>query len=271
MSTTSANLSIAGLASGFDWQTMVSQLIAVESEPVTQLQTQDSTLQSKNSAYTQIGTDLTNLNTSIQALLDPSLFNARQASLSDATVATATADDTAPLGNYTFSFGQLATSAAQLGAANTALGLNATSDVSGLTLANAAFVSPITAGTFTVNGQAITVATTDTLQSVFAQINKATGGIVSGSYDPKTDTISLTSSDKSQIVLGSTTDTSNFLQAAKLYKTRYRKRYQHLGARGRATQCHSLDRKFEAPGQQRNERHRVTHDQWRDDQLRRRE
>ena len=82
-------------------------------------------------------------------------------------------------------------------------------------LANAGFANPVTAGTFTVNGKAITISTSDTLQSVFDQISTATGGAVTGSYNASTDEISLASS--SPIVLGSATDTSNFLQAAELY------------------------------------------------------
>ena len=60
-------------------------------------------------------------------------------------------------------------------------------------LSSAPFADPITAGTFTVNGQTITVAATDTLQSVFTQINTATGGAVTASYDPTTDEITLSS------------------------------------------------------------------------------
>ena len=84
------------------------------------------------------------------------------------------------------------------------------------TLSSAGFATPVTAGTFTVNGKTITIATSDTLQSVFDQINTATGGAVTGSYDSSTDEISLTSTGGA-IVLGSATDTSNFLQAAELF------------------------------------------------------
>lgn len=94
--------------------------------------------------------------------------------------------------------------------------LAATSDVSGVILGDAAFPTLLKAGTFTINGEQITVATTDTLDSVFQQIFAATGGDVAASYDPTTDRISLTSASSSEIVLGSATDTSNFLQATGL-------------------------------------------------------
>src|SRR5882724_1044947 len=212
---TNTNLALSGLASGFDWQSLVSQLIQVERSPETRLRTQQSTDQQKNSAYTSIGTQLGTLATSLKTLNDATLFNSRQTTLSDSTVATATAADSAALGSYTFNITQLATSAVQQGTLNGGKPLSATNDVSGLVLGNAGLASAISAGNFTVNGKSITIATTDTLQSVFTQISTATGGAVTGSYDPTTDTISLNSS--SPIVLGSATDSSNFLQAAKLY------------------------------------------------------
>ncbi len=86
--------------------------------------------------------------------------------------------------------------------------------MSGLTLSSAPFANAVTAGTFTVNGKQITISTSDTLQSVFQQISNATGGKVTAAYSAANDKITLSSS--SQIVLGSATDTSNFLQAAEL-------------------------------------------------------
>ncbi|MFO1511611.1 MAG: hypothetical protein U1F83_01645 [Verrucomicrobiota bacterium] len=66
----------------------------------------------------------------------------------------------------------------------------------------------------TVNGKQITINASDTLQTVFNNIQAATGGNVTGSYDSATDSITLSSA--SPIVVGSATDTSNFLQVARL-------------------------------------------------------
>jgi flagellar hook-associated protein 2 len=119
------------------------------------------------------------------------------------------------VGTYTFSVSQLATAAAQNGSKVSAQSISHHDDVSNVDLNSTAFADPITAGTFTVNGQTITVAATDTLQSVFDQINTATNGAVTASYDSTTDEITLSSS--SPITLGSSADTSNFLQATQLY------------------------------------------------------
>lgn len=211
----SSAVQLSGLASGIDWTSIINEMLTIAKAPEAQMQTQQTTDNNKNSAYQTIGKDLTTLQGDITTLSDPSFFDSRTTSTSDPSVATATAAESTPMGNFTFNVSQLATAASQLGTAVAAKPLSSTSDVSGVVLGTAGFATPITAGTFTVNGKTITVATTDTLQSVFDQINTATGGAVTASYDPSTDEISLTSS--SPIVLGSAADTSNFLQATELY------------------------------------------------------
>jgi flagellar hook-associated protein 2 len=88
--------------------------------------------------------------------------------------------------------------------------------VSAVTLATAGFAATVQAGTFTVNGRQVAIATTDTLQQVFDKIAAATNNDVAASYDPNSDRITLASVGGSEIVLGSATDTSNFLQVARL-------------------------------------------------------
>jgi flagellar hook-associated protein 2 len=214
-SSTSSSLAMAGLASGIDWTTIINDMVAAESTPVTQMQTQQTTVNSENTAYQTIGTDLANLQNDATTLSSASFFQSATTSSSDSTVATATAQAGTPLGTYTFSVTQLATASAQDGATVSAQPISSTNDVSTVALSNSGFADPITAGTFTVNGQTITIATSDTLQSVFNQISTATSGAVTASYNSSTDEITLASS--AAITLGSSADTSNFLQATQLY------------------------------------------------------
>ncbi|HEV7925012.1 MAG TPA: flagellar filament capping protein FliD, partial [Verrucomicrobiae bacterium] len=214
-SSSSTSLALAGLASGINWTAIINDEAAAASAPITQWQNQQTTINSENAAYHTIGTDLTNLQNDISALSSPSLFQSTTAASSDSTVATASTQSGTPVGTYSFLVSQLATAAAQDGSTVAAQPISATADVSNVDLNSPAFADPITAGSFTVNGQKITVATTDTLQSVFTQINTVTNGAVTASYDPTTDEISLTSA--APITLGSSADTSNFLQAAQLY------------------------------------------------------
>lgn len=210
-----ADLGISGLASGFDWRSLVDQLTEVERSPQTVLQRQQTSLDSINKAYDVVETYMTTLQGKVDALSEATLFESRKATSSDTDVATATADSGTSLGSYTFAISQLATSSVQQGGTDAGAALNSTSNVSSLVLSNAAFATPVTAGKFTVNGKQITVATTDTLQAVFTAISTATSGAVTGSYDPVTDKISLAGTGT--ITLGSSVDTSNFLTAAKLH------------------------------------------------------
>ena len=210
------DLSLSGLASGFDWKTLVDQLAQAERSPQTALRAEQSTLFQRNNAYTSIKTQLGILQSRVNTLKDGTIYESRTPTSSDSTVATTTASAGTPNGSYLFNFTQLATAAKRQGTANAGKALSTTADVSGVTLANAGFATAVTAGNFTVNGKQVSVATTDTLQQVFDKIATATGNTVTASYDPTGDKIALTASS-GEVTLGSATDTSNFLQVAKLY------------------------------------------------------
>ena len=214
-SSTSSSLALSGLASGLDWTSIVNELLTVERAPETQMKANQTTLEQKNSAYQGIGTQLASLAKDVATLSDPNFFDTRTTSVSNPAIASADAAAATPLGSYSFNVSQLASDAVQQGAPSMAKALSPTNNVSTLVLGSAGFATPVTAGTFTVNGQTVTIATSDTLQSVFDKISTATGNAVTGSYNASTDEISLNST--SPIVLGSATDSSNFLQAAQLY------------------------------------------------------
>ena len=161
------DLRLTGLASGFDWESLVSQLTELERAPQKRLLAEQDILQQRNNAYSSIVTELTVLQTRVDALTNTSLFDSRATQVGDATLASATAATGTAVGHYTFTTTQLATASVQQGTANAGAGLNATDDVSGLVLSNAAFASTITAGTFTVNGRQVSVDTSDTLQALF--------------------------------------------------------------------------------------------------------
>jgi flagellar hook-associated protein 2 len=172
-------------------------------------------LQTQNTALGSIISALQKVQTDVTALQQDSLYDASSTTVGDPTILSATSANGTAAGTYTFDISQLASASIQNGTANISGALNATNDVSGLVLADANFSQPVTAGTITVNGQQIAITTGETLQDVFSAINTATNGAVTGSYDSGTDTIKLASS--SPITLGSTNDTSNFLQVAQLY------------------------------------------------------
>ena len=215
-----SGIQISGLVanSPFDWKSVVDQLIAADSVPVTNLQKQQTQNSSQIAALGQLQTDLSALQSSLQAIRAGNLFSKRVVSTDTSNSTwTSTSSDGATLGAYTFAVSQLASQAQTQGKTGVGAGLSATSTVSGLTLANLNTASAVTAGTFTVNGQPVTIATTDSLQAVFTAIATATGGDVTAAYNPATDKVSLTSAGGNPIVLGAANDTSNFGSVMKLY------------------------------------------------------
>ncbi|MBL9128051.1 MAG: flagellar filament capping protein FliD [Verrucomicrobiales bacterium] len=186
----------------------------IERLPQRRLLAEQNTLEERSTAYGAISTQLGVLKNKLSALQAPGLFSGRTASVADETVATASASAGAVQGTYTFAFTQLASAAKIQGTTNAGSPLSTTSNVSGVAVSSAAFSTPITAGTFTVNGAQVTIATTDTLADVFGKISTATGGTVTATYLPASDKIRLAGS--STLTLGSATDTSNFLEVAKL-------------------------------------------------------
>lgn len=207
-------LGLSGLVSGLDWKTLVDSLADAERTPQTRLRIEQSTLGKQNNAYASIQKELETLRTRVEALSTTSFYDSRLSTSSNSTSATSTAAAGTALGSYTFNITQLATAAKQLGTSGIGSSLSATNDVSGLVLGDAAFATPVSAGTITVNGKQITLATTDTLQNVFDAINTATNGDVTATYDAATDRITFSSANP--IVLGSATDSSNFLAVARL-------------------------------------------------------
>jgi flagellar hook-associated protein 2 len=211
------DLGVSGLASGFDWKSFIEQMADVQRAPQKRLITEQYSLQEENNAYSSLKTQLTTFQARIDALKEASLYTARSTKVGDDTVATATAADGAATGSYLFNFIQRATSASMQGTADAGQKLSQTDDVSGVTLGNAGFSTAVTNGIFTVNGKRITIATSDTLQQVFDKINAATGGDVTATYSSANDKVTFTSGSGTPIVMGSATDTTNFLQVARLY------------------------------------------------------
>lgn len=208
------DLGLSGLASGFDWKSFIDQMAQAQRGPQTRLRTEQSALNQRNNAFTSIKTQLGILQSRINVLKDPTLFASRTAGTSDSTLGTAATSAGAAAGSFLFNVTQRATAARTNGGANVGSGITGTGDLTTTTVADAGFSTAVSAGTFTVNGKQITLATTDTLQSVLDKIGTATGNAVTGSYNATTDKFTLSSTG--EIVLGSATDTSNFLQVARL-------------------------------------------------------
>ena len=212
-------LGLSGLASGFDWRTLVNQLADVERSPQKRLRAEQGTLFNRNNAFGSIKTQLSVLKNRTDNLSSNDVLQARKATVSDSTILSATASAGTASGTYAFNVTQLATASKTAGALGVGANLYSSTNVSSGTLASKGFNPPISAGTITVDGKQITIdPTVDTLKDVFDRIDAATTSNMKGSYDATTDTITLKrlGGGGASLVVGSATDTSNFLSVARL-------------------------------------------------------
>ena len=212
-------LGLSGLASGFDWRTLVNQLADVERSPQKRLRAEQGTLFNRNNAFGSIKTQLSVLKNRTENLSSNDVLQARKATVSDSSILSATASAGAASGTYAFNVTQLATASKTAGALGVGANLYSSTNVSSGMLASKGFNPPISAGTITVDGKQITIdPTVDTLKDVFDRIDAATTSNIKGSYDATTDTITLKrlGGGGASLVVGSATDTSNFLSVARL-------------------------------------------------------
>lgn len=203
-------LALSGLASGIDWQSIVDQLIEVSRVPQNRLRIEKSELSTKTSVLNEIKTKLGDLKTSVASLGSNESLLKKTASIANSSSDwTSSADSDAIAGNYTFNVTQLATQTVLRGTRNIGAPLNTGDLVTSLPVGRT-----ITAGTFTVNGVELTIDPTDTFQDV---LNKITANVpgVTATYNGATDRVRL--SGATTLFLGASNDTSNFLEAMRLF------------------------------------------------------
>lgn len=174
-SPTGPSLTSLGVGSGLDAETIVTKLVALERQPITQLQTQASTIQSKISVFGKIQSAVSSLRDAASKLTNPDLWSSTTATSADTSVAFTTSAGAAP-GNYNVSVGTLA--AGQSVLSNTVLSSPASTLGSGtLTIevgswAGSGFTNKT--GTSAVN---VTIDASDTLETIRDKINKSNAGV----------------------------------------------------------------------------------------------
>jgi flagellar hook-associated protein 2 len=182
-------ISIPGIGTSIDVNTLVSSLMRVESQPLTLLQNQQSSYQTQLSAVGSLKSALSTFQTALSNLTSPSNYSAMKASGYDATVLSATASGTAKAGSYAVNVTQLAQSqvlAAQGQTSSTAAiggGTSTTISFSFGTVSGGTFASGKYSGaTFTQNanlpGGSVTInSSNNTLSGIRDAINSANLGV----------------------------------------------------------------------------------------------
>jgi flagellar hook-associated protein 2 len=172
------SISSPGIGSGLNVSSIISQLMAIEQQPLTNLQTQQATDQSQISAYGQVQSALASLQTAVQALSTPASFNVYTGTSSNSNVVSATADSTATPASYQIQTSQLAQQQTIDSGAYTStssvIGTGSLTIQLGTYNASSNTFSPKTATKPTT----ITIdSSNDTLSGVEAAINSANAGV----------------------------------------------------------------------------------------------
>ncbi len=220
-----STVTLSGMFSGIDSNSIIAQIVQLDQVPITQLTTQRSTLDTNKSDYGFISSSLSNLQSTLQAISDPTLFQAKAVSNSNTSVGNASVDSTATAGSAEINVTQIATTSVLRGgnAGGAFSDTKVTAPPSGSALIGTVLNADLTIGqTFTINGVQITLNSGNVIDdgnassanSVIGKINTSGAG-VTATYNATTGKFALTSATPT--VLGSGADTSDFLQQAQLF------------------------------------------------------
>ena len=235
-----SDLQLTGLASGFDWAPVVDQLIELERIPQKRLEQDKAKNEEKISELGILKTQLDTLKGAVKALQDEKLFLSRKVGLSSSNKSkpSVNADAGSLTGEFSVEVLTKATSSEMTSKNRMFRGIGSpigiaddTFDAS-LKLKDLPLQNKITTGTFTISGKTFSISSLDaTLGDTVSMINNhsAVGLNPEGSdgtgiklnYIFSEDKFSITSDDYqvslgNRPILGSPTDTSNFLSALKL-------------------------------------------------------
>lgn len=155
-----SGVSFSGLGSGIDTQSIVSQLMQVESVPLRRLQARKQEVQARNLLYSGLRERVNTFRDAVNSLQQAAVYTAIKASSSDSAVATVSADSTAAVGGFSLAVSKLAQGekfvSSAFASASTALGLT---------------------GSILVNGKKVDIAAEDTLQQISGKINRSGGQV----------------------------------------------------------------------------------------------
>ncbi len=169
------SLTSLGVGSGLDAESIVTKLVALERQPINQLQTQAGTIQSKISAFGKIQSAVSSMRDAAAKLTSPDLWSSTIATSSDSSVAFTTSAGATP-GNYNVSVGTLAASQSVL--SNTILSASTATLGSGTLTFEVGSWSGTTfngkTGTSAVN---VTIDAADSLETIRDKINSSNAGV----------------------------------------------------------------------------------------------
>lgn len=161
--------SVSGLSSGFDWATMIDQLIEIDREPVTLVENQKTKYEKQLSEWQSFNTMLLSLKTAAHGLSEPDDFNlftsrmtSDNADVDAEDLLTVSVTSYASIGSYNITINNIAKaqkiSSAAFTSGSDALGSGYNGDI-------------------IINGRTITISETDGLDDIRNRINNANAGV----------------------------------------------------------------------------------------------
>ena len=178
-----ATISSTGIGSGLDVNSIVSQLVAIEKQPLKTLALQATNVTNQISAFAQIQSQFSALNDVATRISDPAVWAARNASSSNSSAATITATATANATSLSLDVDQLAQ---QQSVSSSAMPPGTMPGAGTLTLQ----LGTWSAGSFTPGAAAsvpVTVLASDTIAAIASKINSAGAGIVASVFNDGTN------------------------------------------------------------------------------------
>jgi len=155
-----STINFGGLVSGLDTDTILTQLVALERRPIELLDEKQTTHENRLSAFQELNSKLLSFQTQAEALNEAETFQAVSVTSSDETVLTGTSSSSSNTGVYTIEVTQLAQTHK---------------------LSSDSFTDSETAlnfsGDILVNGELVSIATTDSVNNIRDKINTANAGV----------------------------------------------------------------------------------------------
>lgn len=214
-----SGLSLGGIASGIDTAAIVQQLMALERRPLDLLKAKQTAHASRMGSIQSVKDLIVSLQSAARGLAERSKMNAKSATTdtpsSSPTVLTATATADAINGSFKVTVKQLATSTrvTSSGPIGTTIDPNAA-------LKDAGFRYVAVPGTFRINGKAIAVTESMTLNDLVTAINSSGAGVtaslVADADGRPANRLKLVTGPGQPLQLGSLSDTSNALRLLNL-------------------------------------------------------
>lgn len=175
-SSTSGTISSLGVGSGLDSNAIVTKLVALERQPISNLQADAEKIQAKISAFGQVQSSVTSLQDAAKKLANPDVWYSTTATSTDSNAVNFTTSSGAATGNYSVSVTALAASQSvvtktPLAASTSTVGAGTLTFDVGSWSGNA--FTAKTGGTPVT----VTVAATDTLEAIRDKVNAANTGV----------------------------------------------------------------------------------------------